>query len=75
MNSFINTQEYNVEFYDGSYHELTDNQTAEDMFSQIDDECHHFHILSKITNHKSDGNKIAISDGFIKSKNGNNVPM
>ena len=64
-----------MEFSDGSYDELTANQIGEDMFSQIDDELHHFQILSKITNHKSDGNKIAISDGFIQSNNGNNLPM
>ena len=47
---------------------------AEAMFSQIDDEGHYFHILIEITDHKSDGNAILISDGFIKSRNGNNVP-
>ena len=51
MNSFINTQEYNVEFYDGSYHELTDNQFGGEIFSQVDDEGHHFQILKEITDH------------------------
>ena len=44
------------------------------MFSHIYAEGHHFHILSKITDHKSDGNAISISDGYIKSRNGKNVP-
>ena len=63
-----------MEFSDGSYNELTANQIAEAMFSQIDDEGHHFQLLSEITDHKSDGNAIPISDGFIKSRSGNGVP-
>lgn len=43
------------------------------MFSQIDNEGHQFQLLSKITDQRSDGNKIFISDGFIKSINGNNL--
>ena len=63
-----------MEFYGGSYYELTFNQIPGDMFSQIDDKGNHFQLLSKITYHKSDGNTISISDGFTKSINGNNVP-
>ena len=44
------------------------------MLSQIDDKGDLFQLFRKITYHKSDGNKISISDGFIKSRNGNNVP-
>ena len=44
------------------------------MLSHIDDEGHHLQILSEITDHNSDGNIISISDGFIKSRNGNNLP-
>ena len=43
------------------------------MFSHIDGEGHNFQILSNITDHKSDGNEISISDRFIKSINGNNL--
>mmetsp|Transcript_15996 Transcript_15996/g.23839 ORF Transcript_15996/g.23839 Transcript_15996/m.23839 type:complete len:1130 (+) Transcript_15996:7540-10929(+) len=73
-NPLLNTHEYEVEFSDGSYNELTANQIAEAMFSQIDDEGHHHQLLSEISDHKSDGNAIAISDGFIKSRSGNDVP-
>ena len=73
-NPILNSQEYEVEFSDGAYHDLTANQIAEAMYSQIDNEGHHFQLLREITDHKSDGNAIAISDGFIRSKNGNEVP-
>ena len=63
-----------MEFSDGSYHELYANQIVEAMFSQIDSEGHHFQLLRKVTDYKSDGNAILISDGFIKSINGKNVP-
>ena len=63
-----------MEFSDGSYHELTANQIAEAIFSYIDDEGHHFQLLSDISYHKSYCNAISISDGFIKLRNGNDVP-
>ena len=44
------------------------------MLSQIDDEGHRFQLLRNITDHKPYGNAIAISDGFINSRNGNNGP-
>ena len=62
-----------MELYDGSYHELTVSQIAEATFSQIDAEGHHFHLLSKITDHKPNVSAISISDGFINSSNGNHV--
>ena len=43
------------------------------MFEHIYDNCHQFRILIKITDHKYDGNEIPISDGFIKSRYGNNL--
>ena len=44
------------------------------MFSHIDEKGNYLQLLIKITDHKSNGNKISISDGFIKSRNVNNVP-
>ena len=63
-----------MELSDGSYHELNANQIVEAMFSKIDSEGHHFQLLSDITDYKYDGNAILISDEFIKSINGKNVP-
>ena len=51
-----------MEFSVGSYHELTANQISEAMFSHIYAEGHNFQILIKITDPKSDGNEISISD-------------
>ena len=44
------------------------------MFSQIDDEGHHFQILTKITDHNSDDNVISISYILINLINSNNLP-
>ena len=44
------------------------------MFSHIDDEGHHFQLLSEISDHNSYGNTILVSDGLFKSINGNNLP-
>ena len=63
-----------MEFFDGFYQELTDNRILEAMFSHIDAEIHYFHPLRDITDYKSNGDSISISEGFIKSINGNNVP-
>ena len=57
-NPFINTQDYKVEFSDGSYNKLTDNQIEEAMFSHIDAEGHHFQLLRKITDYKFNVNAI-----------------
>ena len=62
-----------MELFDGSYNELNPNKVAVAMLSKIDDEGHQFHLLSEITDHKYDGNAISTSDGFIKSRNFNNV--
>ena len=59
-----------MEFYYGSYHELTSNKIMGAMFSHIDGEGHNFQILSNITDHKSDGNAIYTSDGFTESRDG-----
>ena len=60
-------------FSDFSYYELTFNQIAGAMFSQICGKGNHFQLFSKITDHNYDGNTISISDVFTKSINGNNV--
>ena len=65
-NPFLNTQDYEVGLSNGSYHELTANQIEKTMFSQIDYKGYKFQIFSKITDHKSNENKISISDVFIK---------
>ena len=63
-----------MEFTDGQYHELTDNQITGAMLSYVDEKYHHLQILRNISDHKSYGNVISISDGFIKSINVNDVP-
>jgi hypothetical protein len=62
--------EYEVQFPDGHVEELTANVIAESMFSQVDDEGHHFQLMKEITDHKSDGRAITIENGYDTSRNG-----
>ena len=48
----LDSSEYLVEFGDGTTKELTANIIAESMFSQIDDEGHHFQLLKEISEHR-----------------------
>ena len=59
---------------DGSSQELTANIIAESMFKKVDSEGHHYQLLQEITNHRKDPSSIPISDGMIRSHNGNMVP-
>ena len=73
-NPMLDTSEYEVQFPDGHVEELTANVIAESMFSQVDDEGHHFQLMKEITDHKSDGRAITIENGYDTSRNGNKVP-
>ena len=44
------------------------------MFAQVDSEVHHYQLLQEITDHRKDRSEIPISDGMIRSHNGNMVP-
>ena len=70
----LDTSEYTVEMSDGSSQELTANIIAELMFAQVDSEGHHYQLLQEITDHRKERSEIPISDGMIRSQNGNMVP-
>ena len=59
---------------DGSSQELTANIIAESMLTHVDSEVHHYRFLQEITDHKKDRSSITLSDGMIRSRNGNMVP-
>jgi hypothetical protein len=59
MNPLLDTREYEVEFPDGSIDVLTVNAIAESLYSQDDKEGRSYLILSKIMDHRKDGNAIS----------------
>jgi hypothetical protein len=74
-NPFLfNTQDYVVEFTDGSTENYFANGIAECMYAQVDSEGNQYQLLNEITEHSSNNLAIQIADGFITSRNGNCVP-
>jgi hypothetical protein len=69
MNPLLNTREYEVEFPDGSIDVLTANAIAESLYSQVDKEGRSYSILSKIMDHRKDGNGISGDDAKIPGTN------
>ena len=70
----LDTSEYIVEMSAGSSQELTTNIISESMFTQVDYDGHHYQLIQEITDHSKDWPSIPISDGTIRSLNGNMVP-
>jgi hypothetical protein len=73
-NPYMSTATYDIEFPDGEVESYAANQIAENLYSQCDDEGNMFLVMSVISDHKRGDDSISISDGFIRSKNGNLVP-
>ena len=74
-NPILDTSEYLVEFSDGTTKELTANLIAESMYSQVDDEGHHFQLLKEISDHRKDDTAIEKKDGYFqRSSNSPKVP-
>ena len=48
MNPVLDTSEYMAEFPDGTTKELTTNLIDESMFSNVNQEGHHFQIMREI---------------------------
>ncbi len=70
----FDTQEYVIEFTDGTTENYFANVIAECMFAQVDSKGNQYQLLSKITDHISDNSAIQIADGLTTSRNGNCVP-
>ena len=70
-NPLLDTSKYEVEYFDGYVEEMTTNQIAENMLSQIDSEGNHFLLLKEISDHCKDASAINKVDGFLTSKSGN----
>jgi hypothetical protein len=69
MNPLLDTQEYEVEFPDGSVDILTANAIAEAMYLQVDEEGHRYAILADIIDHRKDGTATTLDDAMIPGTN------
>ena len=70
-NPILDTRMYDVVFEgDGATETYSANLIAEHMFSQVDEEGHHFELISEIINHETDGDAVTKDDGYLTAKNG-----
>jgi hypothetical protein len=67
----LDTRQYEVEFEDGTTEAYFANITAENLYSQVDDEGRELLAFKEISDHRKNGHAIGIDDGFVISKNGN----
>jgi hypothetical protein len=68
-NPLLDTREYEVEFPDGSIDVLTATSIAESLYSEVNKEGRSYSILSKIMDHRKDGNAISGDDAKIPGTN------
>ncbi|MCK7580946.1 MAG: hypothetical protein MZV65_38600 [Chromatiales bacterium] len=74
-NPMFDTQEYEIEFTDGTHEKYQANVIAENMYAQVDSKGNQFLLLlQEITDHKRDNSAIPISDGMIHGANGQDKP-
>jgi hypothetical protein len=73
-NPLFDTREYEIEFNDGTHEKYQANVIAENMFAQVENEGNQFLLLQEITDHKKDHSAIPISEGTVRSANGQAKP-
>jgi Reverse transcriptase (RNA-dependent DNA polymerase) len=69
-NPLFDTREYEVEFTDGTHEKYQANIIAENMYAQVDSEGNQYLMLQEIMDHKKDSSAIPISEGTVRSSNG-----
>ena len=70
----LDTSVYDCELGDGTVYRYSANVIAENIFSQCDDEGRRHAVLQEITDHRSDGSAVHISNGFVTTRNGHRIP-
>jgi hypothetical protein len=65
MNLILDTTEYEMVFPAGAIDILTANTIAESLYSQVNEEGRSYLVLSKIIDHRNDGNAVASDDAKI----------
>jgi hypothetical protein len=72
-NFLLDTRQYEIELSDGRTEEYTANVIAENLFSQVDSEGHHYLLMREISDHKKDESAVPMADGWIDMANGRKV--
>jgi hypothetical protein len=73
-NPLFDTNEYEIEFTDGTREKYQVNIIAKNMLAQVDSEGNQHLLLKEITDHKSNNSAILISKGTVCSVNGMEKP-
>jgi len=61
---------YDVMFPDGAVQQYAANLIAENIYSQVDTDGHHYQLLDCIMDYRTDGRALKGEDGWTISKNG-----
>ena len=69
-NPMLDTRIYDVMFHDGSIKQYAANITEEHMYSQLDEDGHHYQLLESIINHCTNGLEVNSDYGWTTAKNG-----
>jgi hypothetical protein len=70
-NPIFDTRLCQVQFPEGQVEEFSTNIIAQNLYSQIDNEGHHFILLDKILDYGKDDDAIPYENRFVISNNGN----
>ena len=63
-NPLLDRRQYEVECADGATDVFTENQIAENLYSQVGEEGNTYSIMSEITDHKSGGSIVQRDDSM-----------
>ena len=69
-NPYLDSRRYIIDYDNGIQQELTANQIAENLYSQVDSEGRRQLIVKEIIDHKKSSDAIDRSDGFIQTSGG-----
>ena len=70
-NPILNTKVYDVMFPDGAVHQYEAKAIAENIYSQVDEDCHQYQLMDHINNHKSYGRALPKIKAFTVPRNRN----
>ena len=73
-NPILDTREYVARFDDGAEQAYAANLIAENLYSQIDREGHHFAVMQEIIDHEVGDTALSKDDSMYKDKHGRMQP-
>ena len=70
-NPMLNTKLYKVMLPHRAVHQYAAKTIADNIYSQMDEDCQQYQLMEYISNNKSDYRALPKSETFIVSRNGN----